>query len=47
VETRTLGTVTCDAEKFSVASSVEAEDDGKEIFQRNWSEIIARPPNNE
>lgn len=42
VETRTSGTVTCDAETFHIVSNVEAEDDGKEIFQRNWSETIVR-----
>ena len=47
VETRTRGTVTCDAENFNVDSSVEAEDDGNEIFQRNWSETIVRQSNSE
>jgi putative CocE/NonD family hydrolase len=44
VETQTSGTVTCDAETFNVVSNIVADDNGKEIFRRNWSETISRTP---
>lgn len=43
VETRTTGTVTCDASEFRIEANIEALENDVVAFERPWSETIERP----